>query len=251
MSEGESSSPSSLPPPRGISLLHPSVGDEDAVERRPSDDLHLFLPGRGRKQIPSSSVEDVAISVVEASSQWPHYSVSVPVVSRVLDMPYSAVRKILRRILNFYPYKIKPIAGQGLRGQRYRDMLRDFVIPQLQQRGCLQNIIFMPDGTPHHIDCRVSSCHQLLRQHFTDARVISRHFPTPWPPLSVDITPCDFWLRGFLKDNIYRKRPASVPDLKDSVRLHVLDIPADSLLSAVENMVLRLEHIVEHEGGTH
>ncbi|CAL1283048.1 unnamed protein product [Larinioides sclopetarius] len=43
MSEGESSSPPSLPPPRGISLLHPSVGDEDAVERRPSDDLHLFL----------------------------------------------------------------------------------------------------------------------------------------------------------------------------------------------------------------
>ncbi|GFW74904.1 hypothetical protein TNCV_2677721 [Trichonephila clavipes] len=36
------------PFPGGISLLHPSVGDEDAVERRTSDDLHLFSPGEIR-----------------------------------------------------------------------------------------------------------------------------------------------------------------------------------------------------------
>ncbi|GBL82308.1 hypothetical protein AVEN_252474-1 [Araneus ventricosus] len=125
-------------------------------------------------------------------------------------------------------------------------MLRDFVIPQLQQRGCFQDIIFMQDGAPPHIDRRVK---QLLRQHFTDARVISRHFPTAWPPRSPEFTPCDFWLWGFLKDNIYRKRSASFPDLKDSIRRYVLDIPVDSLRSAVENMALRLEHIVEHEGG--
>ncbi|GBM95766.1 hypothetical protein AVEN_182714-1 [Araneus ventricosus] len=133
-----------------------------------------------------------------------------------------------------------------MKGKRYRDVLRGFAIPQLQQHGCLQDIIFVQDGAPPHIDRRVK---QLLRQHFTDARVISRHFPTAWPPRSPDVTPCDFWLWGFLKDNIYRKRPASLPDLKDSIRRHVLDIPADSLRSAVENMVLRLEHIVEHEGG--
>ncbi|GBN31555.1 hypothetical protein AVEN_252176-1 [Araneus ventricosus] len=78
---------------------------------------------------------------------------------------------------------------------------------------------------------------------------MSRHFSRAWPPFSPDITPCDFWLWGFLKDNIYRKRPASLPDLKDSIRHHFLDIPADSLRATVENMVLRLEHIVEHEGG--
>ncbi|GBN60589.1 hypothetical protein AVEN_209583-1 [Araneus ventricosus] len=49
----------------------------------------------------------MATAVVEASSLSPDGRVSVPVVSRVLDMPYSTVRKILRRILNFYPYKIK------------------------------------------------------------------------------------------------------------------------------------------------
>ncbi|GBM63188.1 hypothetical protein AVEN_185563-1 [Araneus ventricosus] len=68
-----------------------------------------ILPGRRRKQFPSSSVEEMATVVVEASSESPHGSVSVPVDSGVLDMPYSTVRKILRRSLNFYPYKIKHV----------------------------------------------------------------------------------------------------------------------------------------------
>ncbi|GBM35926.1 hypothetical protein AVEN_244990-1 [Araneus ventricosus] len=104
------------------------------------------------------------------------------------------------------------------------------VIPQLQQRGCLQDIFFTQDGATPHIDRRVKL---LLRQHFTDARVISRHFPTAWPSRSPDITACDFWLWGFLKDNIYRESSASLPDLKNSIRCYVLVISADSLRSAV------------------
>ncbi|GBM72724.1 hypothetical protein AVEN_189647-1 [Araneus ventricosus] len=84
-------------------------------------------------------------------------------------------------------------------GKWYRDVLRDFVIPQLQQRGCLQDIIFMQDGAPPHIDRRVK---HLLRQHFTDSRLISSHFPTTSSPHSLDITPFDFRLWGFLKDKI-------------------------------------------------
>ncbi|GBN40572.1 hypothetical protein AVEN_223381-1 [Araneus ventricosus] len=93
-------------------------------------------------------------------------------------------------------------------------MLRDFVIPQLEQRGCLQDIIFMQDGAPPHIIRRVK---QLLRHHFTDAWVISRHFPTAWTPRSPDTTPYDFWLWGLLKDNIYNKRAAPLSDLKNII----------------------------------
>ncbi|GBM60516.1 hypothetical protein AVEN_260002-1 [Araneus ventricosus] len=82
----------------------------------------------------------------------------------------------------------------SITGQRYLDMLRDFVIPQLQQRGCLQDIIFMLDGAPPHVDRRVK---QLLRQYFTDARANSRHFPTAWPPRSSDTTPLRLLVVGF------------------------------------------------------
>ena len=53
-----------------------------------------ILSGRGRNQIPSSSIENVITAVVEASSQSPHGNISVPVVFRVLGMLYSMVWKI-------------------------------------------------------------------------------------------------------------------------------------------------------------
>ena len=76
---------------------------------------------------------------------------------------------------------------------RYRDMLTGFVIPQLQQRQCLDQIIFMRDGAPPHIALTVQ---QLLKHHFTDERIIIRSFPNPWPPRSPELTPCDFRLWG-------------------------------------------------------
>ncbi|GFW95421.1 uncharacterized protein TNCV_2501011 [Trichonephila clavipes] len=62
-------------------------------------------PSRGRKHILSSSIENVTTAVNEDRSQSPYGSVSVPVVSNALHMPYSSVRNILCRILPFYPYK--------------------------------------------------------------------------------------------------------------------------------------------------
>ena len=99
--------------------------------------------------------------------------------------------------------------------QRYHDMRIDFIITQLQQRGCLSDITFTLDDAPPHIDRRLKS---LLSHHFIDARVISRYFPTSWPPYSADITLWNFWFWDFLKDNIYRQKLASVTNLKDSIR---------------------------------
>ncbi|GBN31554.1 hypothetical protein AVEN_252175-1 [Araneus ventricosus] len=96
-----------LPEPAELRCRCKTIPSYEANTKRSS--VSMCPTGRGWKQIPSSSVEDVATAVVEASSQSPHGTVSVPVVSRVFYMPYSTVRKLLRRILNFYPYKIKPV----------------------------------------------------------------------------------------------------------------------------------------------
>lgn len=82
----------------------------------------------------------------------------------------------------------------------------------------------------------------------TDACGISRYFPTAGLLRSLGILPCDFCLWSCLNHTIYHRRPAPVPDLKDSIRSHVLGIPADSIRSDVENMVFELEHIVHNEG---
>ncbi|GBM59834.1 hypothetical protein AVEN_158075-1 [Araneus ventricosus] len=90
-------------------------------------------------------------------------------------------------------------------GQRYRYVLRYFVIPLLQQHGCLQDVIFLQDGVPSHIDRLVK---QLLRQHFTDSLVISSPFPTAWPLHSSDIITVDFFV-GF-PEGQYLPQKASI-----------------------------------------
>ena len=73
-------------------------------------------------------------------------------------------------------FEIITLAGAqtcSVNAKRYHDVLSRFVIPQHQQRQCLDKIIFMQDGAPPHID---KSVQQLLRHHLTEGRVISRYF---------------------------------------------------------------------------
>ncbi|GFW12544.1 hypothetical protein TNCV_817961 [Trichonephila clavipes] len=60
-----------------------------------------------------------------------------------------------------------------IRRKWYHDMHRDFVLPNFQQRGYLQDITSMKSSVPPHIDHLVK---HLLRQYFTDERLIRRRF---------------------------------------------------------------------------
>lgn len=267
-----------------------------------------ILPGRGRKKVDISSIEDIATAAVDLASQSSFGNASVPAIANEVDMPISTVRKVMRQILRYYPYKIQRVQqliqgdtesrlsfslqflarmnvdnswpwnilwsdeahfylnGQvnthncriwakenpnvvqevplhaakvtvwcgftatfmigpyffeeltstgpitcSVNGRRYLNMLSNFLIPELQQRGCLQNIVFMQDGAPPHITRAVRT---FLTSHFTEDRIISRYFQTLWPPRSPDLTPCDFWLWGFLKDSVSKDRCQTISDLK-------------------------------------
>ncbi|GFX60177.1 uncharacterized protein TNCV_4533371 [Trichonephila clavipes] len=55
------------------------------------------------------------------------------------------------------PYFFEEIKPNGIQTcsvtvKRFHDLLRDFVIPELQQRGCLQYTTFIQDRAPLHID---------------------------------------------------------------------------------------------------
>ncbi|GIY45397.1 uncharacterized protein CEXT_561551 [Caerostris extrusa] len=74
--------------------------------------MQQIRKGRGCKQILSASVENIATSVIKASSQSLLVVGNVPVVSSLLDMPYSTVQKNPMRDFEFlfkYYYKIKPV----------------------------------------------------------------------------------------------------------------------------------------------
>ncbi|GBN03483.1 hypothetical protein AVEN_146126-1 [Araneus ventricosus] len=139
--------------------------------------------GRGRKPIASTSVEDVATALQEASSNA-FETCNARGISRTLEMSVS------KEICPSDPVICT------VNGTHCKSLLQNQLIPALQQRGCVDSTIFMQNGAPPHIATPVK---QLLNMHFGIDRIIIRHFPTAWSPRSPDLNPCDFWLWDYLK----------------------------------------------------
>ena len=64
------------------------------------------MRGRVRRRISNETVKDVAFAVVEAESGSQYFASSARRVSYDLSLLWSTVRKILRSILKWHPYKI-------------------------------------------------------------------------------------------------------------------------------------------------
>ncbi|GFV22253.1 uncharacterized protein TNCV_2020391 [Trichonephila clavipes] len=76
---------------------------------------------------------------------------------------------------------------------------------------------------------------QLLKGHAENARVISHHFPTAFPPKSPDLNLCDFWLRGYLKDAVFSVPTAHLAELRSLTLLNILNVTPETLPSLVEH----------------
>ncbi|KAJ4452076.1 hypothetical protein ANN_03592 [Periplaneta americana] len=63
-----------------------------------------------------------------------------------------------------------------------------------------------------------------------------------WPPRSPDLTPCDFYLLGFIKDRVYvPPLPADLPDLRQRLEAVVAAITPDTLIEVWEELAYRLD----------
>ncbi|GBL93896.1 hypothetical protein AVEN_153653-1 [Araneus ventricosus] len=96
---------------------------------------------------------------------------------------------------------------------------------------CTHNCL---DRAPPHITPSIKG---VLKNHFTEEYVISRHICNLWPPRSSDRNPCDFRLWGHLKHLVSRDNPRTLPDLKDSISRHVPRISQNTLRLAVEHTI--------------
>jgi hypothetical protein len=65
---------------------------------------------------------------------------------------------------------------------------------------------------------------------------------TAWPPRSPDKTPCDFFLWGYVKDQVYiHPLPASIPELKVRIRTPIETITADMLQTVWNELVYSVD----------
>ena len=131
-------------------------------------------------------------------------------------------------------------------GDSYRAILTEFFIPDMQETlGGLGDVWFHQDGAPAHVATET----KFLLSSVFDSRVISRDFPCEWPPRSPDLTPCDYYLWGVVKDIVYRERRVfdNVADLQDAIiqafRM-IREDKMDDLTRAVQAVPSRLEMCV-------
>ncbi|GFU36659.1 transposase [Trichonephila clavipes] len=143
------------------------------------------------------------------------------------------------------PYFFKNDEGHNVtvNGDRYRAMITNFFIPELNNHD-VQELGFQQDGATCHT---ARATIDLLKDTFGD-RVISRFGPVNWPPRSCDLTPLDYFLWGYVKSLVYADKPQTLDHLEDNIRRVIADIRPQILEKVIENWTSRLDYIRASRG---
>ena len=86
-----------------------------------------------------------------------------------------------------------------------------------------------------------------LCKHLQD-RLISRGCDpeAEWASHSPDLNPTDFFLWGYLKDNVYRNNPKIIHELKEAISAKIREIPNKGCVRVcLQHRGAHLEHIME------
>jgi hypothetical protein len=69
-----------------------------------------------------------------------------------------------------------------------------------------------------------------------------------WPARSPDPTPCDFFLWGRSKEEVYWAKPCTMEQLEDRIQKVITDIPHDFLQKTLDFIPVRLSKLVDAAG---
>ncbi|GFW79424.1 putative DD41D transposase [Trichonephila clavipes] len=143
------------------------------------------------------------------------------------------------------PYFFKNDEGHNVtvNGDRYRAMITNFFIPELNNHD-VQELWFQQDGATCHT---AHATIDLLKDTFGD-RLISRFGPVNWPPRSCDLTPLDYFLWGYVKSLVYADKPQTLDHLEDNIRRVIADIRPQMLEKVIEKWTSRLDYIRASRG---
>jgi hypothetical protein len=131
----------------------------------------------------------------------------------------------------------------------YLELLENRFLPVVRTWPSFGDLVFMQDGAPPHHHAAV---HEWLNRHFTN-RWIGRSSanliaPFRWPPYSPDLTPCDFFLWGWVKSQIYRTQPTDLDDLQSRIQQAFDELPQEMINRAIDSYERRLERCIEVDG---
>ena len=104
---------------------------------------------------------------------------------------------------------------------------------------------FQQDGAPPH----TANITLDWLDHKFPNRLISRKREPEWSRHSPDLNPPDFYLWGFLKDNVYRHNPQTIPELKEAITQKINAIPKEECIRVINNFARRIQDCLQQNGG--
>ena len=135
-------------------------------------------------------------------------------------------------------------------------MRNEFVFPQLAEHlnnyywnGRFRGPWWIQDGAPAH---RLIEVRDRLDEIFGNDRLVGLGHDVEWPPRSPDLTPCDFFLWGYLKDKVSMYPPQNIDALRQTIILSeftALRMQPGFIRNAVRDMHRRTTLCVARNGG--
>ena len=140
------------------------------------------------------------------------------------------------------PYFFK---GDTVKADEYFAMLRDWLLPQLEN-----DVIFMQDGAPPHWALEVRALlNERLSKRWIGRATDMDDALVNWPPRSPDLTPCDFFLWGYIKGKVfYSPLPATLDQIKARIQLAIGTITGPLLQRVWSNFHRRLLKVKARKG---
>ena len=117
----------------------------------------------------------------------------------------------------------------------------EWLLPQTQQDG--EHLIFIQDGAPHHWHNGVRHyLYENLPRRWIGWSADENMALTCWSPRSPDLTPCDFFLWGYVKDRVFvPSLPVSLNELKQCITTAVASVDEDTLRSVWTELDYRID----------
>lgn len=147
-------------------------------------------------------------------------------------------------IIGPYFFKDEDGANVTVNGERYRDMVEGWFLPNVATQD-LEHYWFQQDGATCHTSRQTID---LLKETFGD-RVISKNARVDWPPRSCDLTPLDYFLWGHVKALVYADKPQTIEHLEANILREINGIRPEVLERVVQNWVDRMGHVKRSRGG--
>ena len=136
------------------------------------------------------------------------------------------------------------ILNETMNSERYIQTLNEIVLPCMNSNRYVHHM-FQQDGASVHFARDVRN---LLDQQIPH-RWIGRGGPITWPPRSPDLSVCDFWLWGYLRDIIFKHpKPTTIGDLSTRVENCLANIDHTMVKNSFKNFIKRCRLCIDNDG---